>query len=64
MPRTKMKQWKWKSTHLVKDEEASLKGAGERIRKAASSAAEQSQEQEKKETEILNEKNHLIPISK
>ena len=51
---TKKKQWKWKSSGLVRDEEASPKREQEKeSEEAACSAAEQSQEQE--ETEIINE---------
>ncbi|KAK4822187.1 hypothetical protein QYF61_011172 [Mycteria americana] len=52
---TKKKQWKQKSTHLVRDEEASPKREQEKeSEEAAYSAAEQSQEQEEEETEIVN----------
>ena len=55
-PRTEKKQWKRKSTCLVRDEEASPKREQEReSEEAACSAAEQSQEQKEEETEIINE---------
>ncbi|KAK4832401.1 hypothetical protein QYF61_022536 [Mycteria americana] len=55
-PITKKKQWKWKSAHLVRDEEASPKKEQEKESEEADcSAAEQSQEQEEEETEMINE---------
>ncbi|KAM9302508.1 LOW QUALITY PROTEIN: protein ITPRID1 [Morus bassanus] len=55
-PIAKKKQWKQKSVHLVRDEEASPEREQEtESEQAACSAAEQSQEQEAEETEIINE---------